>query len=556
VKALSEAKQTAERAQQARNHLRTAEESRAETEKKLAGARKPLSKGRSQIEELEKRIASVEKALSESKYDPDLHMRLREALRLVQDIEKEDNRVKELRAQLNEQQERLNTLRQSAVEAAAQLEQAIKESRDAEAALEELRRADAAAALRRRLKAGDPCPVCGRALGELPPEKHVELDEGENAVRRASERLDTARQVATEAQEEVKLTEQRVATLQDQIHAVDENLSGKRTEMRELIDGPASAAEIAARVRELEAAKSERQRLEKEVTSLREERERRSRDIADADKDVALLDSKLKTLNDDIDRLNRQIEEDLAALRSAAQKSGWTDILHALDSGRDPAPIVAHSLSKAQDDLNTTQREIGSAETQLSQIEVAIERAQQLREDEKRAREEASLARDLAMLLRADRFQAFVREQALRVLAEDGSECLREISRGRYDFSVQGQDFLVVDRWNGGEERSVKTLSGGETFLASLALALALAQRLPELGAGSQTRSLESLFIDEGFSHLDEDTLQVVADALEALRAGQDRMVGIVTHVSALAERMPHRIIVHKQPSGSTITVG
>lgn len=555
LQALSAAKVTAERAQQALNKVRKAEEERAQTEKKLDQARRLLNEGESRLKELDERIASVDEALSENKYDPDLYIRLRDALRLVQDVEKGEGKLKELHGQLGEGQNRLKAAAQRQREAAARLEQATKEARDAEAALEGLRRAYAAAALRRSLKPGDPCPVCGRVLSEVPPERHVELDEGEKALRRAREREDDARSAATDAKRDLERVEMSLANLQNQIGDLDSDLAEKRDDLRKLIDTPASAAAIAAQVRDLETARADLDRLQKEAVSLRGARERRSREIADADKNVALLDSELKSISAEIDTLSREIEDDRAALRAAAWKNGWTDVLQALDGGGDPAPIIVRSLSDAQADLNTTQREIGAAETQVSRVENAIERAKQLREEGNQAREEASLARDLATLLRVDRFQAFVREQALRVLAEDGSERLREISHGRYDFSVQGQEFLVVDRWNGGEERSVKTLSGGETFLASLALALALAQRLPELGAGSQGRSLESLFIDEGFSHLDEDTLNVVADALEELRAGQDRMVGIVTHVSPLAERMPHRIIVHKQQSFSTISV-
>jgi exonuclease SbcC len=120
---------------------------------------------------------------------------------------------------------------------------------------------------------------------------------------------------------------------------------------------------------------------------------------------------------------------------------------------------------------------------------------------------------------------------------------------------VDGQDFLIVDRWNGGDTRSVKTLSGGETFLASLALALALAEQLPSLSGHAAGGALESLFIDEGFSHLDAETLDVVASALEVLGEDRRRLIGVITHVPALAERMPARITVHKSQTGSTVTV-
>jgi exonuclease SbcC len=132
---------------------------------------------------------------------------------------------------------------------------------------------------------------------------------------------------------------------------------------------------------------------------------------------------------------------------------------------------------------------------------------------------------------------------------------LREVSGGRYDLIADGQDFAVEDLWNASTPRPVRTLSGGETFLASLALALALAEHLPSLAGSGHQAALESLFIDEGFSHLDAETLDIVASALEVLGQDRQRLIGVITHVPALAERMPARITVHKSQAGSTVTV-
>ena len=107
----------------------------------------------------------------------------------------------------------------------------------------------------------------------------------------------------------------------------------------------------------------------------------------------------------------------------------------------------------------------------------------------------------------------------------------------RFAFEETSRDFLVVDHRNANERRSVRTLSGGETFQASLALALALADQLADLAADGAAR-LESIFLDEGFGALDPDTLETVAGTIENLGAG-DRMVGVVTHVRELADRMP-----------------
>ena len=90
----------------------------------------------------------------------------------------------------------------------------------------------------------------------------------------------------------------------------------------------------------------------------------------------------------------------------------------------------------------------------------------------------------------------------------------------------------------------MRTLSGGETFQASLALALALADQLA--GLSTSAASLESIMLDEGFGTLDAATLDTVAATLENLAARGDRMVGVVTHVAALAERIPVRFEVHK----------
>ena len=109
-----------------------------------------------------------------------------------------------------------------------------------------------------------------------------------------------------------------------------------------------------------------------------------------------------------------------------------------------------------------------------------------------------------------------------------------------------------IDRLNGDERRSVRTLSGGETFLASLALALALSERLPEIAGHGGAMSLESLFLDEGFGSLDQESLDVAIGGLEALAGGR-RLIGVISHVPEVAERLPDRIEVVRNGAVSTI---
>jgi exonuclease SbcC len=138
-------------------------------------------------------------------------------------------------------------------------------------------------------------------------------------------------------------------------------------------------------------------------------------------------------------------------------------------------------------------------------------------------------------------------------LVDAASARFLELSAGRFSFAFTegARDLLVVDHGQGDERRSVRTLSGGETFQGSLALALALSDELADAAAGRGAR-LESIFLDEGFGTLDADSLDTVAATIEAL-AGGGRMVGIVTHVRELAERVPVRYVVRKGPRSATV---
>ena len=156
--------------------------------------------------------------------------------------------------------------------------------------------------------------------------------------------------------------------------------------------------------------------------------------------------------------------------------------------------------------------------------------------------------------MRGDQFIAFIQQEAYHRLALDGSRHLKTLSSDRYSFGFDKDEFVVLDHWNADDSRPVTTLSGGESFLASLALALALAEGLSGLSHGRSRFALDSLFLDEGFGTLDAETLDVVLQGVENLST-TDRLVGIVSHIPELAERMPSRINVRKAVGGSTIEI-
>jgi exonuclease SbcC len=177
--------------------------------------------------------------------------------------------------------------------------------------------------------------------------------------------------------------------------------------------------------------------------------------------------------------------------------------------------------------------------------------AEEARRKREAADHEAAVAGTLATHLKADRFEKWLLDEAAAELLAGASTVLYELSAGAYSLELDARrDFAVVDHRNADERRPVRTLSGGETFLASLALALALAERVSLLAPG-QVR-LESLFLDEGFGTLDPEALDIVASAIEHLGAS-GRMIGVVTHVAELADRLPIRFDVRRGVDGSTI---
>ncbi|GAB1642321.1 hypothetical protein KRMM14A1259_27440 [Krasilnikovia sp. MM14-A1259] len=172
------------------------------------------------------------------------------------------------------------------------------------------------------------------------------------------------------------------------------------------------------------------------------------------------------------------------------------------------------------------------------------EQARGLAEQRAALLRDSRVAKALAGHLRANNFERWLLEEALDLLVDGASRILRELTGGQYDLVHDRGEFFVVDHHDAGLRRGVRTLSGGETFQASLALALALSEQLA--GMSTTAASLESIVLDEGFGTLDAATLDVVAATLENLAARGDRMVGVVTHVHSLAERVPVRFEVHK----------
>jgi exonuclease SbcC len=158
------------------------------------------------------------------------------------------------------------------------------------------------------------------------------------------------------------------------------------------------------------------------------------------------------------------------------------------------------------------------------------------------------------------RLSAYVLAYRLTQVVAAANTRLARMSDRRYSLEHTGRrgtgetrgglSLLVRDDWSG-ESRDPATLSGGETFVVSLALALGLADVITHEAGGAD---LDTLFVDEGFGSLDADTLDDVMDTLDSLRDG-GRVVGVVSHVAEMRDRIPTRLTVTKSRRGSTVSI-
>jgi exonuclease SbcC len=222
------------------------------------------------------------------------------------------------------------------------------------------------------------------------------------------------------------------------------------------------------------------------------------------------------------------------------------------------AALASQRLREAASARDAAARRCSELDRLSARSAAGVRRLAPLREEYDRVARLATLAAGTsADNERKMRLESYVLAARLEQVAAAASVRLQRMSSGRYtlvhsdDRSGRGRSGLglhVVDAWTG-RERDTATLSGGETFFASLALALGLADVVTDEAGGVR---LDTLFIDEGFGSLDDQTLDEVLDVLDSLRE-RDRSVGIVSHVADLRRRIHAQLEVVKDRSGSVL---
>ena len=229
--------------------------------------------------------------------------------------------------------------------------------------------------------------------------------------------------------------------------------------------------------------------------------------------------------------------------------------VQASNAGIDAASLdVEAAISALEEAARETQRTADQSAGAVEQLEKRLERKAEMQDEIEEKRGRMHQYDKVANELKTDRFIGFLLDESIEDLALRASHELKKISAGQYSLTSSRNNFTVIDHANADEHRSVVTLSGGETFLAALALALALAQGIADIAGHSAGARLDAMFIDEGFGTLDPESLDQAVEALERLRDGE-RMVGIITHVPTLAERIPDGLSVERKVGGTVVGV-
>lgn len=195
---------------------------------------------------------------------------------------------------------------------------------------------------------------------------------------------------------------------------------------------------------------------------------------------------------------------------------------------------------------------IAVLENESKNLSERLKEKEEILKEFEAAEKERTLIARLKEVTKGNKFLEYIANEYLADVSSLASSTLLKLNDGRYFLTYKDNNFFVGDNYNCGNLRGVNTLSGGETFLVSLSLALALSQTI----CARSLKSIEFFFLDEGFGTLDTTLVDTVMDALEKLKSSSFT-IGVISHVEELKHRIPNKITVNKatENHGSTLDI-
>lgn len=347
---------------------------------------------------------------------------------------------------------------------------------------------------------------------------------------------------------QLKKTTERLGTLED----VEKRLEGL-------------SSEVANRESTLETLAIKMAQSENEVATLKGkchslsetlEKVENQKNALEVEVNQSVADSIFESDEDALKSvLNNEQRNELRNLQGLFEqaRSEMNGQLAALENQIQNEFISEEALADALSDKNGTQENYNalrdlhtSTLVKYDDMKVKLKEMSDLIKEKERQESLIGQLNDLSKLFEARKFVAFMASRQLKYVCKKASVQLHEITNGVYSLEADEEgNFSVRDFKNGGQSREIATLSGGETFLVSLALALALSAQIQLKG----TAPLELFFLDEGFGTLDDQTLDVVMGALESL-PHEKLSIGLISHVESIKNRVPIKVNLEAAKAG------
>lgn len=570
----------------------------ADTEKKAAKIKEKITADTGNKAGKEEELTKLREELSSLK---DTAAEIEKIKALIKANEEETDKVKELAEALKKFAQDKKKLEAQQ----AKFREAEAKSEKAKALYDELDgrfRRGQAGLLAAGLTEGEPCPVCG-SLHHPSPAECEEGVPGEEEVENAKNAFETARAAADAVLNTVSgiktLVEQNESELKQKCKKqLDTEDIGKAYELsgQTVSDLELKAVKLEASNRDAQKKLKRKEALEEQIPGLEKEINQITEDIGNANAGLAGLAA--------ANEGNRkQLEDILKELKFGTLK----DAKAALDALKLKASKLQEDYDAADKAINERNSTIAGLKARIEENEKTIKESKVIdAEEEKRKQKELKAAQDeniargklisarlknnegirknikersasvakienelqwvkslsdtangklsgkekvmLETYVQTTYFDRIINRANLRLTTMSGAQY--ELIRLKEADNAQrqsGLDLGVIDHYNG-TERSVRTLSGGESFLASLSLALGLSDEVQSSAGGIQ---IDTMFVDEGFGTLDPETLDMAYKALAGLTEG-NRIVGIISHVADLKSRIDNQIIVTKEKSGGS----
>lgn len=468
---------------------------------------------------------------------------------------------------------------------------------------------DQAGILAAELAENQPCPVCGSLHHPSPAMKTDDAPTRET-VEQSQKRWEESKTAMDEAgRKAAALRGTRDSSLQHMeekakgLNMPTEPAALKETLMEEQKRFRPKWKEVTEALAASEAAAEAKVVLEEKLETLQKKQEGDEEAYRKLELESARLQEQIENLSANYSELKETLpypDRESAGKAASLLNREIREIREAVQSAEENEKAAARRIQEAEGRMGELQKQIREGELAESMTSAELQENQKQKKDEhlrlqaeakednliwetnsaaagnirKLSGEREQAARKYSMLQNlADtangnlsgkqriQLETYVQQQLFDRILVRANTRFRVMSGGQYDLvrrkeyqknQQSGLDLDVVDHYNG-TTRSVSTLSGGESFMASLSLALGLSDEIQESAGGVQ---LDALFVDEGFGSLDEETLDQAMKAIQTLAEDGGRIVGIISHVTELQNRIDRQLLVRKMKSGgSTVTI-